>query len=186
MKPFLAVLFFMALTVSSRGVEHALSIDKIHSRIEVAVTATMHEFTGKLNDYDADILVDTTSGKLAKAMLRFKFADLKTGDEKRDNAMLSWENNDQFPEAVFTLISLNTAKPNQPTARGQLLLHGTAQEITVELTIVTKDQLVYSIDGESTFDIRDFGLPVIRRYGFLRVNPVVTVSFHLQGSASEK
>lgn len=186
MKTFFVVIVFLSLGVASQAAEHTLTIDKTHSRIEVMVGATTHEFTLKLSDYEADILADTATGKLTKVMLRFKFADLKTGDEKRDEAMLAWENNDQFPEVVFTLISITTDPVGKGTARGQLLLHGIAREINLDLTVTNKDQLIYSIDGESTLDTQDFGLPILHRYGFIRVDPAITLSFHLQGSASGK
>jgi len=185
-KLFFATVVFVSLALSSRAAEHALSIDKSHSRIEVSVDATFREFTAKLSDYETDILADTATGKITRATLRFKFADLKTGEDKRDEAMLTWENNDQFPEAVFTLTAFDGSNPGKPTARGQLIFHGVARSIALSLTVVTKDQLVYSIDGEANLDVQDFGLPILHRYGFIRVDPTVTVSFHLQGSASGK
>lgn len=186
MKTFFAVFVFLGFGIAALAAEHALSIDKTHSRIEVQVGATTHEFTLKLSDYEADILTDTATGRLTQALLRFKFADLKTGDEKRDEAMLAWENNDQFPEVVFNLISIKTDPVGKGVARGQLILHGVAQEITLELTVTTKDQLAYTIDGQGTMDTQDFGLPILHRYGFIRVDPVVTLSFHLQGTVSGK
>lgn len=186
LKTFLVATALMILGVRLPAAELPLSIDKSHSRIEVVVEGMLHDFTGKLTDYNADILADTTSGKVTKAVLRFKFSDLKTGDEKRDETMLAWAQYDQFPEAVFSLISFDAAKSNKPVARGQLIFHGVVREIDLTVTVVTQDQLVYSIDGETTLDTRDFGLPVLRRYGLFRINPQVTVSFHLQGSTSVK
>jgi iron complex transport system substrate-binding protein len=37
--------------------------------------------------------------------------------------------------------------------------------------------------GDASLDTREFGLPVIRLFGLLKVDPVVRVRFHLQGTA---
>ena len=36
-------------------------------------------------------------------------------------------------------------------------------------------------DGEVAIDTRDYGLPVIKKFILLKVDPVVHLSFHLQG-----
>jgi polyisoprenoid-binding protein YceI len=187
MKSLLFGLVAVGLGLRLAAAELPLSIDKDHSKIAYDVQVTIHPFSGTLTAYQADILVDQALGKVTKAQLRFKFADLHSGEDKRDHDMLAWENNDQFPEVVFTLTSLDAGPAGGKfTAKGQLLLHGQTKEISFPVSIVTKDNLGYSIDGDTTVDTRDYGLPVIRKFGFLKVDPQVRVSFHLQGSVSAK
>jgi hypothetical protein len=40
---------------------------------------------------------------------------------------------------------------------------------------------LYAIDGEVMLDYRDFGLPIIRKFLILTVDPRLRVRFHLQG-----
>ena len=47
---------------------------------------------------------------------------------------------------------------------------------------VTSDGRLLAIDGEAVLDTREFGLPVIRLLGLLKVDPQVAVRFHLQGT----
>ena len=42
----------------------------------------------------------------------------------------------------------------------------------------------WSLDGEAVLDTRDFGLPIIRMFGLLTVDPQVKVRFHLQAKPS--
>lgn len=186
MKKLLVALAFAGFGLCLRAAEAPIVIDTQHSRIEFDVKATMHSFTGSVKAYQADILADPESGNVTKAQLQFKFADLVTGDEKRDRDMLAWEQSDQFPTVVFTLTKLAPTAPGHYSAHGQLILHGVTHDIVFPVTITSADKLVYSIDGETQLDTHDYNLPTIRKFGLMKVNPVVRISFHLQGAVSAK
>ena len=42
---------------------------------------------------------------------------------------------------------------------------------------------LFAIDGDAVIDTRDFGLPIIKKFLVLKVDPEVRVRFHLQGDA---
>lgn len=155
-----------------------LIIDPVQSHVEVIVKATVDSFTGTLAGYKADINVD--GGRVTTATLTFEFADVKTGKAGRDEAMHAWQDTPHHPHVVFTLRSL-TIEADQPTAHGDLMLHDVVRSIVFPV-IITTDQTLYAIDGEVPLDTRDFGLPIIRKFGLLKVDPLVKVRFHLQGS----
>jgi len=46
---------------------------------------------------------------------------------------------------------------------------------------ITADHRLTTIDGMAAVDTREFGLPIIRMFWVLTVDPVVHVRFHLQG-----
>ncbi|PTY08651.1 hypothetical protein DB347_03485 [Opitutaceae bacterium EW11] len=186
MKKILIALAIAGLGLCVRAAESPVSIDPQHSRIEFDVKATMHGFTGKVEAYKTDIIADPASGLVTKAQVQVKFADLKTGDTKRDREMLEWEQVDQFPEVLYTMTKLDSLGGGKYTAHGQLILHGVTKEIAFPVTIATADKTTYSIDGETNLDTHDYNLPTIRKFGMLKVNPVVRVFFHLQGSAAVK
>jgi hypothetical protein len=58
-----------------------------------------------------------------------------------------------------------------------------ARQIEFPVTIVT-NRTLYAIDGHVLVDTRDYGLAIIRRFGLIKVDPVVRVNFHLQGSVA--
>lgn len=184
-KSLLCLSALACLSAGLRAAERPIVIDKEHSRIEAEAKATMHAFTAKVVSYEADFLVDPAVGKVKRGTLRFKVSNVRTGDEKRDRDMLVWEQSDQFPEVVFTLIAIEDQSTGKAVARGQLILHGVAKEIVVPATIETKDQRVFTIAGQYDLDTREYGLAVIRKYGLLKVDPLLRVSFHLQGSVTE-
>ncbi len=188
----LALLLFAASTAATAALAaHAapprpLSIDPTRSDIEAEVRASLHTFSARVQTYEARIEADPDDGRIHRATLRFLFDDLGTGDEKRDRHMREWEDTRQFPAVTFTLASLEPLADGKYTARGRLELHGTSREIAFPVSIAIADRTTYSIDGEVPLDTREHGLGVIRKFGVLKVNPVVLVRFHLQGTLASR
>lgn len=160
-----------------------LVVDKDQSRVEIVVAATVDSFTGKLSAYAADIAVD--DGRVSSAKIGFRFADVRTGKEARDEAMHEWQETAKYPEGLFELAMLEPAADGRLMARGKLTLHGVTREIAFPVSVTT-DHTLYAIDGEAALDTRDFGLPVIRKFMVLKVDPLVKVRFHLQGSVKPR
>ena len=143
----------------------------------------MDSFTAKVIAYDADISVDLAEKRIGSAQLKFRFSDIKTGDEDRDAKMRDWQQTDQFPECVYLLDTLQPAVGGTYKALGKFMLHGVTKEMTIPVTISFKDTTVM-IDGDLALDSNDFGLSPIRKYALLKVNPTLQVKFHLEGRAS--
>lgn len=157
-----------------------LAIDPAQSRIEIIVKATVDSFVGTLDAYKTDIAVE--DGQVAAAIITFRFADVHTGKSGRDEAMHDWQETSRHPDGVFTLKSLErTGADGRMDARGSLTFHGVSRAIAFPVVIST-DSTHYTIAGEASLDTRDFGLPVIRKLGLLKVDPLVRVRFHFQGS----
>jgi polyisoprenoid-binding protein YceI len=175
------VVSLVMILVAGRSVAAAetLVIDPAQSRVEIVVKATVDSFTGKLAAYDAAVTVE--GGRVATAMFRFNCSAIRTGKEGRDEAMNQWLEASKHPEGVFKLAALEPAADGQFNARGTLALHGVSREIVFPVSVIT-DRKVYAIDGEAPLDTRDFGLPVIRKFGLLKVDPLVKIRFHLQGA----
>lgn len=156
-----------------------LAIDLAQSRIEIVVKATIDSFTATLSAYKADVQVD--AGRVTAATITFDFADVQTGKPGRDETMHAWQDTPRHPHGVFSLRSLTTDAAGRTTAQGSLVFHEVARELDFPVSITT-DRRLYAIDGEASLDTRDFALPIIRKFGLLKVDPVVKVRFHLQGS----
>ncbi|MFI5335753.1 MAG: YceI family protein [Opitutales bacterium] len=159
-----------------------LTVDREHSKIEVAVKATIDSFTGHLADYAAAVQVVPGEARVESLVLRFHFADVRTGDTGRDAKMNAWQQTDQYPDSSFTLAGLAPLGDGRYTATGQLKLHGVAREISFPV-VIKLDHGLYSFDGEATVDTRVYGLPLLKLMVWIKVDPLVRVIFHLQGTA---
>ncbi|WP_052300275.1 YceI family protein [Opitutus terrae] len=169
----------MGLVLPAQAADKPLVFDSAQSHVNVAVHATVDSFTGQLTHFDPIVTVDD-AGKVTTARLAFHFRDLETGKAKRNDAMHKWQQSDTFPDGTFVLSSLEPAGTDAFSATGQLTLHGVTREVRFPLTIARQGS-VYVIDGDAPLDTRNFGLPIIRMFAVLKVDPVVRVQFHLQG-----
>jgi len=156
-----------------------LVLDTAQSRVAVEVHATVDSFTARLQAYEAAIAVDPDTAQVSQAHVSFRFTDVLTGKDDRDKQMHDWQDTAHFPDGSFRLLTL-TPEAAGWMAAGTLTMHGQSREIRFPLTVTHEGDL-YAIDGVATLDTRDFGLPVIRKFMVLKVDPVVLVRFHLQG-----
>lgn len=161
------------------GFAARLQCDPEQSRVEVLVKATVDSFTARLEQFEPEVTFGA-DGRVAAARIRFRFADLKTGKEKRDRAMHEWQQTATFPDGEFVLDTLAPESGGQWRAQGRLTFHGRVQPLAFPVAVVTQGETC-AIDGEAVVDTREFDLPVIRMMGLLKVDPLVRVRFHLQG-----
>lgn len=168
--------------MSARGQERPLGIDLAHSHVEVAVKATADSFVARLRQYEPSIRIGD-GGRVTAARFVFHFRDVATGKDGRDKAMHKWQQTDTYPDGEFVLSSIEAAADGTTTAFGRLTLHGVTRDLRFPVSIARQGD-TYAIDGDATVDTREFGLPIIRMLALLKVDPVVHVRFHLQGSAT--
>ncbi|MBL9214271.1 MAG: YceI family protein [Opitutaceae bacterium] len=146
--------------------------------------ATFDSFAGQLQAFQADIAVDPERRTVDRARVSFRMADIRTGRSLRDRHMLEWEESAIYPEVSFQLTAAGLAEGGPIRARGNMMLHGVEHEISFPVTFLVQGDL-YSIDGEVRLDYRDYGLPVIRKFWVITVDPQLRVRFHLQGRLHE-
>lgn len=160
----------------------ALKVDRTRSFVDVDVRMTVGSFTGRLEAYDAQVTFDPP-GKIKAATFAFRFADLKTGDAKRDADMIRWLGGGD-PAGHFQLGALALTPDGQGHASGRLTLHGRAElvELPVNVTQLDGD---WTIAGSASLRYTDWGLKVIRKLGVLKVDPEVKVRFKLIGAPVE-
>ena len=168
------------LAAGLSAAEKPLVVDKTQSRVGIAVKATADSFAGKLTDFTPTVLLEGDTGQVTTARIAFHFSDVKTGNEKRDREMHVWQQTDKFPDGEFVLAALAPAADGKLLARGALTLHGVTQTLAFPVS-VKHDGATVTVDGEAVVDTRQFGLPLIRKFAVLKVDPLVTVQFHLVG-----
>ncbi len=155
-----------------------LTVDPASVKIEVDVHATLHGFTGQLAATTVTLDGDPATGAIATASVRFAWMDLKTGDTARDKEMVAWATAHNAA-GVFTLAKLSpTSGPETFTATGTLALNGQTRDVTFPVKI-THTAAGWTIAGETKIDHRDWGLPKIRKFGMLTVDPIVLIRFSL-------
>ncbi len=169
------------LAAPLRAAEGPVAIDRAASRVEISVKATVDSFVARLVNYEAAITADPATGRVGAARFAFHFADVKTGNDKRDREMNEWQQTDHFPDGAFTLASLADQGGGKSLVKGTLTLHGVTRPIEFTATL-HQEARALTVDGEAVVDTRLFGLPVIRKFALLKVDPLVVVHFHLVGS----
>ncbi len=174
--------FLLAAAAPLAAADHAVVFDPARSTVEVAVKATVDSFTGRLAGYTLTAAADE-GGRITAARLDFRFRDVLTGKPKRDEAMHAWQGTDKHPNASFVLTALAPDADGTQRATGRLTFHGVTRELSFPVR-VTQAGAELAVDGDAAVDTRDFGLPVIRMMGLLKVDPVVHVRFHLQGRSA--
>lgn len=175
-------LVFAALLVPrpTLGQGVPLRVDRAASRFDIAVKATVGSFTGHLRAFTADVTTDPDGRRVESASFRCDFTAISTGNDHRNRDMDAWQETGRFPQVSFVLTSLESARGGLQTASGRLRLHGVERTIQFPVSISSAHGRMI-IDGDATLDTRDFGLPIIRKFWALTVNPVVHVHFHLEG-----
>lgn len=172
----------LALAVAPLGAaDRALRFEAEQSTVDIVVKATVDSFTGRLASYDLTGSVDET-GRIKSAHLTFRFREVLTGKPKRDKAMHAWQDTAAHPDADFLLTALTGDAAAGHRAIGRFTFHGVTRELSFPVAIAQQGA-VYAIDGDAPIDTREFGLPIIRMMGVLKVDPIVHVRFHFQGRA---
>ncbi|HYC71100.1 MAG TPA: YceI family protein [Opitutaceae bacterium] len=159
-----------------------LKVDRPRSFVDVDVKATVGSFTGRLETYEAQVTF-APSDKIQAAVFSFKFADLKTGEAKRDAEMIKWLGGGD-PAGSFQLGALALTPDGHGHATGRLTIKGRAELIEFPVTVSQLDG-EWTIAGTATLHYTDWGLKVIRKMGLLRVDPEVKVRFKLIGTPVE-
>lgn len=175
-----ALLLLLSLAAGLPAAPRTLGVDPASSSLSIDVRATGDSFTATLTSFTVAAALDVADPAAASAQVSFRVADIKTGNDKRDRKMNGWFEADRFPEGQFKLSQLvRDAGSDRYRASGILTLHGKEKAVEFPVTIVPSDT-TWTLDGEAVIDTRDFGLPIIRMFGLLTVDPQVKVRFHLQ------
>ena len=168
-------LLCLALPVSAA----TLVVDKTRSKIEVAATATGHDFSGTLKDYTVKASGDVAKLKPESLDLNWNFSDLKTADDGRDSEMLKWLGG-ATPKGSFKFVKFWTDKAGVDHAAGTLTIHGVSKTVYFPFA-VKKDGEWVTASGSAELNYKDFGLPLVRAMLVMTVNPKLVVTFQLVG-----
>jgi len=147
------------------------------SVLAARVEATAHSFEARVTRFECAFSMDQATGLPTDGRLQFDFEDVRTGNETRDQEMLQWLDHASHPETEASLLSAESASTGV-LARCRLRMHGQENEVVIPLRIAGQEG-GWLIEGEATIDHRLWGLPKIRRFLFLSVDPLLRVHFRL-------
>jgi len=177
------VLLAAALLTVPRAIKAGeLVIDRSQSHIDIAVKSTVDSFVARLAAFDVTLKIDPTNGRVESGVFQADLAAVKTGRADRDSDMDRWLQTGKYPQVIFELTSVERGPDGALSARGRLQLHGQLRRIAFPVKITAGPGGV-TIDGTAALDTREYGLPVIRKFLVLTVDPVVQVRIHLQGKS---
>lgn len=180
----LAAILALTLAPQLFAASAPLVLDQERSSIKVSVKATMDSFTANLIAYDASITADPEAKQVQSAQVKFHFADIKTGKDKRDTEMHHWQQTEQFPDCVYVMDSLKPGTGDNYTATGKFTMHGVTKEIDFPVTISFQPNGSCKLDSEFALDTQNYGLSIFKKFGLLKVDPLLKIKFHLEGHAA--
>jgi polyisoprenoid-binding protein YceI len=176
----LALLGFVAAAIAPLPLFAArLAVDTTASSINFTAHATGHSFDGTVGTWTLEATVPEGSEVPDMAVFAASVATMTTRHDKRDSEMKTWIEPAKFAQITFRLQSLTKAATGY-TAIGEFEMHGVKAPLSMPVTIQRAGQRL-TIHGEVVIDCRSFGLPQIRKFGFLTVDPEVKVVFDVAG-----
>lgn len=113
-----------------------------------------------------------------KMHLEVPVDSLASGNNALDKQMREIVGSRSFPNIVADLVELQAdGKPQNYAAKGRIEMRGTGKTFTGTLTILREGESV-TVSGETTIDMRDFGIKPPRLLVF-SVQPDVAIRLHL-------
>lgn len=174
-------------------------------QVQFRVPYTMGTHEGRLTELSGRLLYDTKTDRLQEGHFRFKIADLKTGDRKKDCHLQEamginyngspypdnhiCDDKDQlakeavtFPDVTFDIGTAATGKPTSANevemeVSGRWKIHGQGKEITVPLQL-TKSESGLTVKSSFPLSLKDFGI-IVKKFLFIAVEDRVTVTLSL-------
>jgi polyisoprenoid-binding protein YceI len=148
------------------------------SRVWLEATSSVHPIHGEATGLEGWIEADVTDGRVdfgntPKIQVELPVDRLKSGNALEDAELQRRIDAKRFPTIRGEVREVKESAGGQYRVRGDLTFHGVTRPVEGEVSVKTDgDSLV--IEGEQTFDIRDFGVDPPKIL-MLKVHPDVKV-----------
>jgi polyisoprenoid-binding protein YceI len=157
-------------------------IDPNRSRVWIEARSSMHPIQGEAEGLEGSIDADMADGRIdvagdPKIQIELPVEKLKSGKKLEDAEMLRRIDARRFPKITGETTELKESN-GRYRIRGDLTFHGVTRQVEGEVTISSPDERSLVIEGEQTFDIRDFGVEPPKIL-MLKVHPDVRVRVKL-------
>ncbi|HEU5301109.1 MAG TPA: YceI family protein [Acidimicrobiia bacterium] len=155
-------------------------IDPSASKVDVAATSTLHGIDGRADGVAGSVEIDE-DGVLAGAHVEVDAARLGWGNPLLDRETRRRINVRDHPAISGRVLSVESAADGMQV-RGTIGFLGVENEVTGTVSVVTASSGRVVIEGEQSFDVRDWGLAPPNLL-LIRVDPMIRVRIHVEAVA---
>lgn len=153
-------------------------IDPRQSRVWIEARSSMHPIHGEAEGLEGSVEADLVDGRIElsegpRIQIELPVEKLQSGKRLEDAEMMRRIDARRFPtiRGQTTEFKENGGRYR---VRGDLTFHGVTRQVDGEVTVSAPDERSLVIEGEQTFDIRDFGVDPPKIL-MLKVHPDVRV-----------
>jgi polyisoprenoid-binding protein YceI len=178
-----AILLCAVLLAQTPQLDPALKyvVNHQQSRVEFFVHSTLSDVEGFFSTWKAEFKVPTPKIDDATLILKVISSSVSTGSRSKDK-LIKGENFfwiQRYPSIDFVSTKI-TADPGDPLKfimDGNFTMRGVTKPVTVRLTIDPQGNHHGTVDGDMSFDRREFGMTY--KMPFNRISDSVRVRFNL-------
>jgi polyisoprenoid-binding protein YceI len=159
------------------------------SQVWIEATTSVHPIHGKAGGLtgaiDAEV-ADGTASLTKPPQLSFELPikAVKSGNPMYDGELLRRVDAQRFPTITGNATELTELDSGRYGLRGDLTFHGVTRAVEGEVKVQAQDEKTLVLEGQQTFDIRDFGIKPPKIL-MLKVNPDVAVRVRIVAERSD-
>jgi len=163
------------------------AIDPSASRCWISARSSLHPIHSETAGLEGWIELTPKRGKVDPAAppsghLELAVRHLRAGNPLEERELKRRIDARRFPTITGDLVSMSGGKGGRYSVEGDITFRGVTRRHHGEMTIAVEGARAVRLAGESTFDVRDFGMEPPRIL-MLRVEPVVTVRVEIVAEA---
>lgn len=190
----IAAALTMTLSLSAAA-QTAKMATKPDSRITVAGSSNVHDWSCSGSQFESTIEVDATTlaqpltdvaRPISKVVVHIPAKSLKCGKDKMDENMYKALKANQFPTITYELTgykldpSKTTATSFVAMTEGQLTVAGTTAKVSIPVTATRKESGQFLGEGKLAMLMTDVGIkPPTALLGTMRTRNEITISFQV-------
>jgi polyisoprenoid-binding protein YceI len=177
----LILLFLAAFSLPAQPQSAPTStVVKEQSRIEFHSSSTFGKTVGVFHSWDADLKMPTDNFADASLTLEIDSATVETGSGLKDKEAKgkNFFNVKDYPKIRFVSKAIaSDADPSKLHMDAELTLRGVTKPVSIAIILHPRENGVQHIEGNFSFDRRDFGM--IHNVLFDKIANTVVVQFQL-------
>lgn len=163
-------------------------IDPQRSTVSIEARSSLHPIHGEASGLEGYFDAELNDGARADAVtpsarIELELDALKSGNGLYDREMMRRADARRYPTIVGELKELTPLGDGRYRVKGDLTFHGVTREVEGDVNVKVADGKL-EMEGEQTFDIRDFDMQPPKIL-MLKVHPDVNVRLHLVADSEE-